>query len=805
MPRTPPIFAALAVAVLAHAAAAATVQLDDGRTLTGKIIKVGGVAERPGEQSTGGGEVRVESILVIDDGLRRTFVSSRRVRAILDDGGLKPIKIRVWQNEAKRGAVVGRVGRQVGVTPFDQYGRRIYEAQAPGGTLAVVQGITEITPVYTRVRALSAEPRNYVWDMRIATSSIPRPVLSRVLAKVAPPGDAEARLEVVRLYLQSERFRDARRELEALARDFPAMDDLQDDIRQIRQLSARTILAEIERRSDAGQHRLVRALLENFPSEEVAGATLERVREMLEELDTSRARQALVRERLEAAVAAIREPAAQAVAREVQAEIDAELGEATLPRMAAFLQLAGGGLSPEGEAALAISGWLLGGNNATDNLAVALSLFDVRAKVLAYLREESRLKRAELLVDLRDMEGASVERVADLLKLLKPPLPLPTPPAPPEPAAADGAKPADKPQAPTPAGCYEMTVPVGGERGTVRYLVQLPPEYDPLRNYPAVVTLAGLGYTPRQQLDYWAGAPTQLEEGKPPVRRGQAMRRGYITIAVDWQHAGQFEYEYTAPEHQAVLASLRHAMRRLAIDADRVFLTGHDIGGDAAWDIGAAHPDLWAGVVPILARADRYVGWYWKNAEFVPWYFVAGEMDGGKTAHNARELDRYLKRVRYDATLAEFLGRGHEPFTDEIQRLFDWMGRKRRRPAPEEADMYTMRPWDSFFWWAEVRGLLDKSMVTPGAWPPARGVRAARIQLRKYAGNKLGLRVRAGGATVWLSPDVVDFAQPIRVELNGSSIIDRDNPVQPELGVLLEDVRTRGDRFRPFWAKVSWP
>ena len=52
---------------------------------------------------------------------------------------------------------------------------------------------------------------------------------------------------------------------------------------------------------------------------------------------------------------------------------------------------------------------------------------------------------------------------------------------------------------------------------------------------------------------------------------------------------------------------LRDACKRFSIDIDRVFLSGHSMGGDAAWDIGLAHPDLWAGVIPIVAAADKYV------------------------------------------------------------------------------------------------------------------------------------------------------------------------------------------------------
>src|SRR4029077_14903254 len=133
-------------------------------------------------------------------------------------------------------------------------------------------------------------------------------------------------------------------------------------------------------------------------------------------------------------------------------------------------------------------------------------------------------------------------------------------------------------------------------------------------------------------------------------RAGQAGRYGYIVIAPAWGREQQTAYGYTLNEHLAVLHTLRDACRHFAIDTDRLFLSGHSMGGDAAWDIGLSHPDLWAGVVPIVAVSDRYGALYWENARQVPFYLVAGEMDGDKTKRNARDLDRCLNN-RFDFTL----------------------------------------------------------------------------------------------------------------------------------------------------------
>jgi hypothetical protein len=57
--------------------------------------------------------------------------------------------------------------------------------------------------------------------------------------------------------------------------------------------------------------------------------------------------------------------------------------------------------------------------------------------------------------------------------------------------------------------------------------------------------------------------------------------------------------------------------------------------------------------------------------------------------------------------------------------------------------------------------------------------------------------------TVWLSPELVDLNQQLVVEVNNRTITPRDRKVPPDLNVLLEDARTRADRQRPFWAKLS--
>jgi pimeloyl-ACP methyl ester carboxylesterase len=330
---------------------------------------------------------------------------------------------------------------------------------------------------------------------------------------------------------------------------------------------------------------------------------------------------------------------------------------------------------------------------------------------------------------------------------------------------------------------------VGDEPFT--YYVQLPPEYDPYRTYPCIVTLGPSGARAAEQIDWWAGPYDEQYQ----LRLGHASKHGYIVIAPKW--VGPV---YSAHSHASVLNSLRDALRRFSIDTDRVFLSGHSQGGDAVWDIGLAHPDLWAGVIPIVATADKYVTHYWPNGKYVPLYFVAGQMDSNRTHANARSLDRYLTRSGFDCILVEYQGRGHERFNDELPHLFDWMelAGNRRNFSPREIECVTMRPWDNFFYWLEVDDLPSNRMVMPDEWQARSST--ARVYGSLRDGNTIYVRTPANQVRVWLTPEMVDFEQPVSVSVGNRRIREE---VQPSVEVMLEDARTRGDRLNPFWAKLE--
>lgn len=776
--------AVLAVLYFAHTLQAERLVLKDGRVLQGKIARIESMSESPANARPDGAP-EPQKIILVDDGLRRTFVSwLQRQEFNNGDTGEAPESIPIkGQRAARAGNRVVAVGPVMNITPFDPHGHRSLEMATAKGKAFVLQGITQVTPTWAKVESLiPGKGTPYVWEQRLATTSIPPETLDKILHMQIDPKNVEHRLMIVRLYLQMERYDEAGKELKAVIADFPEhADKFTATSRALKQRFAQRILDEVEVMGKAGRHGLATSMLANFPNQEVAGETLQKVRELLDQYKADYETAQKLLKHLDEYIKSIQETALRDRIGPVAKEIKDELNYNTLGRMAAFRQaIDDAQMPPEEKISLAVSGWLIGDKASLRKLPVALSLFTVRNRIDEYLKEPVKLKRDTILEGLRSEEGYSPEHVAKLLAHMKPP-------------SSSTDAPAQLP------GFYEQTLAATDGQLAVTYYVQLPPEYDPHRKYPTIVTLHGGGSTAQLQVDWWAGPP-----GKDGVRLGHASRNGYIVIAPAWGKPQQATYNYSAEEHAAVLNSLRHACGRYSIDTDRVFISGHSMGGDAAWDIGLAHPDLWAGMIPIVAVADKYVTRYWQQAKYVPFYLVAGELDGDKTLKNAENLNRYFNN-NYDATVAEFQGRGHENFSDEILRLFDWMGRKKRDFARKDFTGLSMRPWDNYFWWVEMSEFPPKTMVDPTDWPPPRGVIPNSTTARINATNGVTVATGADRVTLWLSPELVDFKQKVSIQVNRRGLPMAQPFIEPDAKIILEDVRTRGDRQHPFWAKVEAP
>lgn len=467
------------------------VHMRDGRVLEGRFALLPSVAVDPTKATQ---PSPITNILVCDDELTRTMVAKGRVAKTEEtpvDVGLE--RIRIPQRVPGKGRTVIGIGAALRATPFDEFGRRILSLDTAGGRVDVVQGITEITPRWTRIEGIVTE-QPILLDMRVATSTIPRDVLRRVIEQHIDRKNPDERLRVVRLLIQGERYDEARREFDEVLRDFPELTGLDDQRRKLAEFTARQILAELALRGRAGQDRLAMRLLEAFPTDNLGGETLETIREARdgyrERLEQARGLVA----RLEKLVAGIEDEGGRRAAGEAVAEIREQMTFATVERLATFEQLsAAAGRPSDRLLAVAIGDWLQGVGAGTENLKVSLSAFRLRGLVRDYLRAADAAARDALFARMGEEEAFDPATVAAIAAQMRPPI--------------------DPPAATSP-GLHELTVTGLPNDESAACLVQLPPEYDPLRRYPAVVALHAVGMNPQSQIEWWGESPTRTAAGQ---------------------------------------------------------------------------------------------------------------------------------------------------------------------------------------------------------------------------------------------------------------------------------------------------
>ena len=320
------------------------------------------------------------------------------------------------------------------------------------------------------------------------------------------------------------------------------------------------------------------------------------------------------------------------------------------------------------------------------------------------------------------------------------------------------------------------------------YSVLLPPEYHPLRAYPAVVALHG-GEGPSTAIAWW---------------QEEARRRGYIVIAPEYNLPGQAsDYRYSTSEHAAVELSLRDAKRRYAIDGDRVFLGGQLLGGNMAWDFGLAHPDLFAGVAIVSGLPFKYAYRYHPHVERLPLYVAFGDLAPAANEVVFGNLVKPLIAKAYDVTYVEHLRRGLEALPEEATPIFDWMDRRRRDPAPKEFEALAARDSDNRFYGVVIREFLPGRAVAPEAVEPfGKNLKPATIKVKTSRVTNL-VRVQTEGVKrldLWISPKLIDLKKRFEVRLNNKTIFK--GMAKPDLEPFLEDLRLRGDRQQIYWLKV---
>ncbi len=235
-----------------------------------------------------------------------------------------------------------------------------------------------------------------------------------------------------------------------------------------------------------------------------------------------------------------------------------------------------------------------------------------------------------------------------------------------------------------------------------QYYAVLPPkDYDPQRTYALIFTLHGAGVAASGQVDAYT------QKGWAFVVAPTNRRR----FGFDWQDWGRLD----------ALEVLEEVKKRFPIDPNRIYLTGHSMGGHGVWHIGLAHPDLFAAIAPSAGWASfqLYIPWFLQksylfahpqplayrdmslredvpplfleNALNLPIFILQGGADENVPPIQARLYVKLLHQLGYRYTYREVPGQKHwwnlkdTPGVDcvDSDELMSFLRSQERNPFPK--------------------------------------------------------------------------------------------------------------------------
>ncbi len=741
-------------------------------------------------------------IVVVDDGLRRVFIGQTSVRTADGESQRNEIEFDIPQKEYNGSEAIA--GQLIRLGPFNEFGHRDYFIRdGKNNRRRYVQGITKITPRYCMVNVLTSGDNLKQWRMAVATSLINPDILRGLLVRQADPNNVNDFFDIADFFRQTQNYKLARQELLLIKNRFPEEKERVEEERiELLQIEGRQILGDIDKRLALGQTRLAATfatVADNNEFSDDMRAKFDTIKQVGNEKQATLDQTQQQVKQLVAAVDNLT-PEQQVVVDRFLKSLQTELTDVSLPRLDGYRLKADDNSIPNVQKlALAMSGWILGSNNAIENMAIVESLFPVKSLVLEYLADTTtETRRTSILAELKNLETGNPNYIDSLLQQSKPV------------AAEDLSK-------------YDGSIPIEffiKVPGTIanpgfkthRCIAHLPTEYDPHRKYPAIISLPGGNQPLEQNLDLWCGSYNEnlSREIGSAVRNGQASREGLIVVSVDYRRKGQREFGYTTREHFIVNEGLREALRRFSIDSDRVFLSGHFEGANGAYDIAVSHPEQWAGVIGFSGTFDKYVDHYSSNRHVgLPMYIVTGEKDivskrgieDAATKWLKSKLNRFI-----NLTVIEYKGQLGTDYREEIPQAIKWMAAQKRKwpDGPGfEFETKVLRPGDSYFWFFEMDDIPENKLLEPelfGLRPFPKVMKMSGSIKRK---NLFRLEPTNTGlgreSTLWLGPEFVDFKERIEVLGRGSY----KGIVTPSNKTLLDDVLRRGDVQHAYWGKLK--
>jgi pimeloyl-ACP methyl ester carboxylesterase len=213
------------------------------------------------------------------------------------------------------------------------------------------------------------------------------------------------------------------------------------------------------------------------------------------------------------------------------------------------------------------------------------------------------------------------------------------------------------------------------------YNLYVPPDYNAEKKYPLRVTLHG--HTA------WYGKP-----------KNPAQPLDFFSARCD----GRGQNLHTGLGELDILEVIRDVRKHYNIEPDRIYVSGHSMGGRATWQMCTRYPDLFAAGLP---KAGYATAWepplYLENLFNVPIWNYHDDTDYVVAVGHARVAMARLASLGYPMIYTETSGAGHgiaKSYSDLL--AWKWRQQQIRNPFPTYVSYTTASPDRGRAYWTQI-------------------------------------------------------------------------------------------------------
>jgi predicted esterase len=173
------------------------------------------------------------------------------------------------------------------------------------------------------------------------------------------------------------------------------------------------------------------------------------------------------------------------------------------------------------------------------------------------------------------------------------------------------------------------------------FALYVPPDFDPSRRYPLIVTLHGMNGHPMQQLMWLFGHDEPMRDGNWEDRHPRRELEPLPAIVVSPD--GHFNTMYRDLGEEDVMQVTRWAMEHYPVDEARVTITGPSMGGIGTGACALHHPDVFAAAEPLCGYHSYFVRGDIGGRAMKPWeHFIAEERSNSLWAENGLYIPMFI-------------------------------------------------------------------------------------------------------------------------------------------------------------------